>query len=82
MPTHATTSFKPAHLQYHDFIIQLYRLEYLTIMNCFIADAEAPDVFLGHAYNYTEERYLRILDKDDFSLIVGGRYEHKCLTLA
>ncbi|XP_026319778.1 semaphorin-1A-like [Hyposmocoma kahamanoa] len=36
-------------------------------------DAEAPDVFLGHAYNSTEERYLRILDKDDFSLIVGGR---------
>lgn len=45
------------------------------ITNCFVTDAEAPDVFLGHAYNYTEERYLRILDKDDFSLIVGGRYE-------
>lgn len=43
------------------------------IINCFVADAEAPDVFLGHGYNSTEERYLRILDKDDFSLIVGGR---------
>lgn len=42
-------------------------------MNYFVADDEAPDVFLGHSYNYTEERYLRILDKDDFSIIVGGR---------
>lgn len=45
-------------------------------MNCSVADADTQDVFHGRAYNHTEEHYLRILDKDDFSLIVGGRYEY------